>query len=110
MEISVIAHPKFLEKVQEDPHLFNSMATQTLSVDPNDNAATNSASQVRVQISTRHPDISLPENPGPILVNTSTVTAELVQYISTNLPGRSTPLCSLYACQHSPAVRETHPF
>ena len=30
-------------------------------------------SQVRLQLSTRNADISLPENPGPILVNTSNV-------------------------------------
>ena len=30
-------------------------------------------SQIRLQLSTRNADISLPENPGPILVNTSNV-------------------------------------
>ena len=30
-----------------------------------------SVSQVRILLSTRHPDIAIPETPGPILVNTS---------------------------------------
>ncbi|KAL9135916.1 MAG: hypothetical protein Q9175_002889, partial [Cornicularia normoerica] len=34
-------------------------------------ATSDSSSQVRVQLLTRDPDISLPENPGPILVNTN---------------------------------------
>lgn len=36
-------------------------------------------SQVKIHLSTRHPDITLPENPGPILVNTSTVISELLR-------------------------------
>lgn len=90
--------------------MFGIMATQTLSVEANANTAAKGTSQVRVQLSTRHPDVSLPENPGPILVNTSTVAVDLSQYIPPNAPGRFTPLCSLYACQHPLAVGETHTF
>ena len=41
-------------------------------------------SQVRIQLSTRHPDISLRENPGPIVVNTSNVILELTLHALTN--------------------------
>ena len=50
-------------------------------------------SQVRVQLSTRHPDISLPENPGPILVNTSNVILELSILAPTNNLARPSPIC-----------------
>ena len=54
------------------------MAMETIIADANGIAASTSPSQVRVQLSTRYPDISLPENPGPILVNTSNVILELL--------------------------------
>ena len=34
-------------------------------------SATKETSQVRIHLSSKHPDISIPGNPGPILVNTS---------------------------------------
>lgn len=52
------------------------MATETLAATASGTAIFDPPSQVRVQLSTRHPDISLPENPGPILVNTSNVIVE----------------------------------
>ena len=49
------------------------MSNQTLPNGADDTSDSASTSQVRIQLSTRHPDIALPENPGPILVNTSNV-------------------------------------
>ena len=49
------------------------MTDQTVSNGTGENADSTSTSQVRIQLSSRHPDIALPENPGPILVNTSKV-------------------------------------
>ena len=49
------------------------MSEQTLLNGAGENAGSTSTSQVRIQLSSRHPDIALPENPGPILVNTSNV-------------------------------------
>ncbi len=49
------------------------MSDQTLSNGAGDTGDSASTSQVRIQLSTRHPDIALPENPGPILVNTCNV-------------------------------------
>lgn len=53
------------------------MATEATIANADGIATFTSPSQVRVQLSTRQPDISLPENPGPILVNTSNVILEL---------------------------------
>ena len=49
------------------------MSEQTLLNGAGESADSASTSQVRIQLSSRHPDIALPENPGPILVNTSNV-------------------------------------
>lgn len=57
------------------------MATQTQSVNSDHAAATENTSQVRIQLSTRHPDISIPDAPGPILVNTSTVPSRSLMII-----------------------------
>ena len=64
-----------------------------------------SATQVRVQLSTRHPDISLPENPGPILVNTSNVILKLFDSVPSDGRARSPAIRSLHACEYSIAVR-----
>ena len=53
--------------------IIDRMSDQTLSNSAGDTGDSASISQVRIQLSTRHPDIALPENPGPILVNTSNV-------------------------------------
>lgn len=47
------------------------MATETTLQNVNVTADQKSHSQVKIQLTTRHPDISLPETPGPILVSTS---------------------------------------
>ncbi len=65
-----------------------------------------SSSQVRVQLKTQHPDIALPENAGPILVNTSNVILELFGSIPINNLARLPAICPFHACQHSVAVRE----
>ena len=49
------------------------MTDQIVSNGTGENADSTSTLQVRIQLSSRHPDIALPENPGPILVNTSNV-------------------------------------
>ena len=49
------------------------MSDQAVSNGAGENADSASTSQVRIQLSSRHPDIALLENPGPILVNTSNV-------------------------------------
>lgn len=49
------------------------MATETIANSGNGFQPSNPPSQVRIQLSTRLPDIALPENPGPILVNTSNI-------------------------------------
>ena len=41
-------------------------------------SAAGGQSQVKIQLSTRHPDISLTKNPGPILVNTSNVIVDVL--------------------------------
>ena len=64
-----------------------------------------SATQVRVQLSTRHPDISLPDNPGPILVNTSNVILKLSDSVPPDDRARSPAIRSLHACEYSIAVR-----
>ena len=64
-----------------------------------------SITQVRVQLSTRHPDISLPENPGPILVNTSNVILKLFDFVPPDDRARSPAIRSLHACEYSIAVR-----
>ena len=61
--------------------------------------------QVRIQLSTRHPDISLTENPGPILVNTSNVIFKLLDSAPSDDGARSPAIRSLYACEYSIAVR-----
>lgn len=73
--------PKFLWQVDLQLHS-SIMATGTVatSLDGMATSTLDSASQVRVQLSTRHPDISLPENPGPILVDTSNVILELFTF------------------------------
>lgn len=50
------------------------MATETIQGIDSGFTDLETNSQVRLNLSTRHPDIALPENPGPILVNTSKVT------------------------------------
>ena len=60
--------------------------------------------QVRIQLSTRHPDISLPENPGPILVNTSNVILKLFDSAPSDDRSRSPAIRSLHACEYSIAV------
>ncbi|MCJ1276773.1 ribosome biogenesis protein ytm1 [Puttea exsequens] len=47
------------------------MATAEPPASGDGNTISSSPSSVKIQLSTRHPDVSLPENPGPILVNTS---------------------------------------
>lgn len=71
-------------------------------------SASDYPSQVRVQLSTRHPDISLPENPGPILVNTSNVIVRLSNSVLTDDLARPPTICSFHAGQYPIAVREAH--
>ena len=52
------------------------MAAETTLARADNMTIPEASSQVRVQLSTKHPDISLTENPGPILVNTSNVILE----------------------------------
>ena len=75
------------------------MAQETITTSTNGtaNPTSNSVSQVRVQLSTPHPDISLPENPGPILVNTSNVKLELFYSIPADNFGRPPAICSFHA-------------
>ena len=75
------------------------MATDTITTGVKGNAmsTSDSATQVRVQLSTRHPDISLPENPGPILVNTSNVILELPSSIATDNLARPPAIRSFHA-------------
>ncbi|KAL6716446.1 ribosome biogenesis protein ytm1 [Lecanora helva] len=47
------------------------MTTETLAASDSVVAPEENSSQVRIQLSTRHPDISLTENQGPIVVNTN---------------------------------------
>lgn len=84
------------------------MAMETVTADSNGMDTSDSHSQVRVQLSTRHPDISLPDNPGPILVNTSNVILTLSTSPLTDNLARPPAVCPIYACQYSIAVRETH--
>jgi hypothetical protein len=86
------------------------MATETILTTADSAGNTDSLSQVRVQLSTRHPDISLAENPGPILVNTSNVILEVLAHIASKLLPRSPPLCALHTRQHVAPVRETNTF
>ena len=53
------------------------MASETILANASTLGKNQSSTQVRIQLSTRHPDISLPEVPGPILVNTSNVMLKL---------------------------------
>ena len=78
----------------------NIMATETITTSANGLATptSDSASQVRVQLSTPHPDISLPENPGPILVNTSNVILELFNSVLTDDLARPPAICPFHAC------------
>lgn len=73
------------------------MATETIIASANGMATPDPPSQVRVQLSTRHPDISLPENPGPILVNTSNVIVELLNSIPTDNLARPPAVCPFHA-------------
>ena len=75
------------------------MATDTITKSANGMAmsTSDSASQVRVQLSTRHSDISLPENPGPILVNTSNVILELLISVPTDDLARPPAIRSFHA-------------
>ena len=57
--------------------------------------------QVKLQLTTRHADISLPENTGPILVNTSEHEPELEIRTLTKWTKRSAPICPLNSCQCS---------
>ena len=61
-------------------------------------------SQVRVQLTTRHPDISLPDNPGPILVNTGKIVLRknIIEYRADYC--RFSTLCSLHARQYSTKI------
>lgn len=74
------------------------------SVDGMATSIPESTSQVRLQLSTRHPDISLPENPGPILVNTSNVILELFNSVSTDSLARPPAIRPFYARQYTIAV------
>lgn len=87
------------------------MAIETMLTSANGAANTDSLSQVRVQLTTRHPDISLAENPGPILVNTSNVISEVLTHPTTTetLP-RSPPLCTFHTRQYIAPVRKTDTF
>ncbi len=83
------------------------MATETM-LDSADSAVnTDTLSRVRVQLSTRHPDISLAANPGPILVNTSNVILEVLPHIAAKVLSRSSPLCTLHTRQYIAPVRKT---
>ena len=90
--------------------LLSIMASDTSRTSVNGVAmsASDSTSQVRVQLSTRHSDISLPENPGPILVNTSNVIWELFGFVPTKEYTRSPAICPFYPRKYSVAVREAH--
>ena len=59
-----------------------------------------STTQVRIQLSTRHSDISLPENPGPILVNTSNVILKPFDSVPPDDRARSSAIRSLHACEY----------
>ena len=82
------------------------MAMETVTANSNGTDAPDS--QVRVQLSTRHPDIALPDNPGPILVNTSNVILTLSTSPPTDNLARPPAVCPIHARQYSIAVRETH--
>ena len=47
------------------------MATETITPSASQNDLLPNLTQVKLQLMTRHADISLPEKTGPILVNTS---------------------------------------
>lgn len=47
------------------------MASDTIPPALHDDTLPSPQSQVKLQLTTRHSDIALPENTGPILVNTS---------------------------------------
>lgn len=58
------------------------MATETIQGIDSGFTDLETNSQIRLNLSTRHPDISLPENPGPILVNTSKATLDYAGSLS----------------------------
>ena len=84
------------------------MSMETMTSNSNSMNTSDSPSQVRVQLSTRHADISLPENPGPILVNTSNVILTLFSSTPTDNLARPPAVCTFHARQYSVAVREAH--
>ena len=71
--------------------------TTTTSASGITNSTSDSVSQVRVQLSTPNPDISLPENPGPILVNTSNVIIEFFYSIPADRFDRPPAICPFHA-------------
>ena len=78
-------------------------AVNTAKGNTNHTSVVSPQTQVKVQLSTRQPDISLPEPTGPILVNTSRLNP-LCTKGDTDRLSRFTPLCPLNPCQRS--VRE----
>ena len=93
-------HPNLFELYDYGHNYHKIVGMATSSVEP--------SSQVRVQLSTRHPDISLPENPGPILVNTSNVILETSINIHTYNRARPATICPFNASQHSITARKDH--
>ena len=69
------------------------MAEDAMTGGVNGITQSDSSTQVRVHLSTQHPDIALPENPGPILVNTSNVKLELFDIVRTDWCARSPTIC-----------------
>ena len=82
--------------------------TTTVSISGMSTGTPDSSSQVRVQLSTRHPDISLPENPGPILVNTSNVILELLCPVPTDRLARPAAICPFNTRQYFIAVGKAY--
>lgn len=60
-----------------------------------------SLSQVKIQLSTRDPDLQLPDETGPILVSTSKPTPKYMKFYS-NTDYRFKAICPLYSCQQAP--------
>ena len=67
--------------------------------------------QVRLQLKSRHADISLPENTGPILVNTSTWSSKRDHFRMTCAKSRPrfASICVVNLGQHSSPDGKTHP-
>ena len=67
-----------------------------------------SNTQVKLQLTTRHPDISLPESTGPILVNTSKCKPLFLLLELTDKALRFTALCPVDSRECSVGNREAY--